>query len=274
MIEKPNLDIQKDKAEEERRIELSIFLKHCREGLKREDYKNLPLKKRTRSKGLSRTEVAHLAGISVDWYTWLEQGRPIRPSLDLVRRIANAFNLSNPEERHLTTLAGYQDVLKTEEEYDTHILRRLTQRLGDAPSIVLKKNWHIIYQNKAANKIFGSWSDIEEKNKNLLYLFFAASIFTESLRQWEWHAKVTIRQYRAIYAENIGDLEFKNIIKGLSEKSVQFRNWWMEADVSGRDDGRKEFDHPSLGYLAYDYTILKPAERNDIEMITFIPIVK
>ena len=73
------------------------------------------------------------------------------------------------------------------------------------------------------------------------------------------------------YTENMGDESFVRVINRLSEVSSDFRNWWMEADVAGRDDGRKEFLHPQYGAITYDYTMLRPVENYSIELIVFMP---
>lgn len=257
-------------VDKERLIELAEFLKSCR---KRTDPAAfaLPIRPRRRSPGLSRAEVATLAAISVDWYTWLEQGRNIRPSAQVLDQLTDVFRLTEPERRYLYSLAnqpfGPTETLDT----DIQLMRRMIEHMPQAPAIVLRKDWQILTQNHPANEFFGQWLHLEATERNLLYLFFTEPIFTQYLRDWEWHAKIAIRQFRAIYATELGNPVFVMLIKRLTSVSVHFSQWWAETDVTGRDDGRKEFDHPSLGYLDFDYTILRPAENQAVEVIAFIP---
>ncbi|MEM8808676.1 MAG: helix-turn-helix transcriptional regulator [Cyanobacteria bacterium P01_G01_bin.38] len=254
----------------ERLKELSAFLKACRKRTSPETF-GLPTQPRRRSPGLSRAEVASLAGISIDWYTWLEQGRNIRPSTQVIDSLSKVFQLTASERRHLYALTNY--ALSPPESPDTNIelVKHLITYMPLTPAMILSKDWQILAQNACADTVFGTWSHVEESRRNILYLFFTDPIFTQYLRQWEWHAQLAIRQFRPIYATEIGNPVFVRLIEQLTEISPQFREWWADSDVTGRDHGRKEFDHPSLGYLDYDYTILRPAENPSVEVITFIP---
>ena len=259
-----------DRINSQRLTQLSEFLKSCRQCMN-PDVLGLPKRPRRRNPGLSRTEVASLAGISVDWYTWLEQGRDIRPSIDVLNQLAQVFQLTEPERRYLYSLADYTPIPTEVLDADIQLMQRMISHMPKVPALILRKDWRILAQNESANQFFNTWSNLNNDDKNLLYLFFTDPIFTEYLRQWEWHAKIAIRQFRAIYATEIGNPAFVLLIERLSKVSPQFSQWWAETDVTGRDNGRKEFDHPSLGYLDYDYTILRPAENQAIEIIAFIP---
>lgn len=257
-------------AKAERLTELSEFLKSCRDRTKPEIF-DLPIRPRRRSPGLSRAEVAALATISVDWYTWLEQGRDIQPSVQVIKKLAAVFRLTEPERRYLYALTKYPLLPPEASGADIQLMQRMIAQMSEAPAIILRKDWQILAQNSCADKFFGVWNHVHQDNRNLLYLFFTDKVFTKYLRHWEWHAKVAIRQYRAIYATEIGNPIFTSLIERLNDISTQFSQWWAETDVTGRDDGRKEFDHPSLGYRDYDYTILRPAENQAVEVIIFIP---
>ena len=266
----PTYQQKVDAAKTERLIELSEFLKSCRDRTKPETF-DLPIRPRRRSTGLSRAEVATLATISVDWYTWLEQGRDIQPSVQVLDKLAAVFRLTEPERRYLYALTERSLLPSEAFDADFQLMQRMIAQMSEAPAIILRKDWQILAQNSCADKVFGVWSHVSQDNKNFLHLFFTDKVFTQYLRNWEWHAKIAIRQFRAIYATEIGNPIFTSLIERLSNISPQFRQWWAETDVTGRDDGRKEFDHPSLGYYDYDYTILRPAENQAVEVIVFVP---
>ena len=270
MSTNPNHREKIDRINSQRLNQLSGFLKSCRQRTSPEVF-GLPERPRRRNPGLSRAEVANLAGISVDWYTWLEQGRKIRPSVDVLNQLAEVFQLTEPERRHLYSLTDHTPIPTEIPDADTQLMQRMISYMPKAPALILRKDWQILAQNDSADEFFNSWSNLEDQDKNLLYLFFTNPIFTQHLRQWEWHAKIAIRQFRAIYTTEIGNSTFVSLIERLSNVSSQFSKWWTATDVIGRDNGRKEFDHPSLGYFDFDYTILRPAENQAIEVIAFIP---
>src|SRR5271165_1033061 len=89
---------------ERRREELGNFLKARRARLSPEDF-GMPRGTRRRTPGLRREEVALLAGVGVTWYTWLEQGRDMRPSVEVLDALADALRLDSAERRHLFVLA-------------------------------------------------------------------------------------------------------------------------------------------------------------------------
>lgn len=250
---------------------LSEFLKSCRHRTKPETFDVLPIRPRRRTLGLSRVEVATLAEISVDWYTWLEQGRDIHPSAQVLDNLAAVFQLNKPERRYLYSLANYPCSPPEEPNADIRLIQKMIALMPSAPAIVLRKDWQILAQNECADEFFGRWELADEAKRNLLYLFFTDKTFTEYLRDWEWHARIVVRQFRTIYASEIGNPVFVSLVERLNRESSQFGNWWAEADVRGKDDGRKEFDHPLLGYRDYDYTIMRPAENQAIEILVFVP---
>ncbi|MEO1295852.1 MAG: helix-turn-helix transcriptional regulator [Cyanobacteria bacterium J06636_16] len=266
----PNYRKRSNRVSSERLTELAEFLRFCRKRIS-PDVLGLPVQPRRRNPGLSRAEVASLAGISIDWYIWLEQGRDIRPSLQVVDKLAEVFRLTEPERRYLYALTNYTPVPTEVLDANVQLMQRMIAHMPKAPAIVLRKDWKILAQNNSANELFGTWNHLEETDRNILYLFFTDPIFTKYLRNWEWHAKIAIRQFRAIYATEMGNPVFVKLIERMNRVSSHFNKWWAEADVTGRDDGHKEFDHPSLGYLAYDYTVLRPAENHALEVVTFIP---
>src|SRR5262245_64430867 len=92
-------------GDELRRRELGTFLRSRRERIRPEEV-GLHSIRRRRTPGLRREEVAQLAGVGVTWYTWLEQGRDIRPSAQVLDAIARTLQFTAPEHSHLFTLAG------------------------------------------------------------------------------------------------------------------------------------------------------------------------
>ena len=91
-----------------RRAEMAAFLRSRRERITPEQV-GLPPGPRRRTPGLRREEVAQLAGVGVTWYTWLEQGRPINASAQVLGAVAKTLRLDPTERQHLYRLADVAD---------------------------------------------------------------------------------------------------------------------------------------------------------------------
>ena len=127
---------------ERRRAELADFLRRRRESITPEDV-GLPDGGRRRTPGLRREEVAQLAGVGATWYTWLEQGRDVRASLEVLESISRALRLTPAERTHLVLLGRGEDPppCKSPAERVSGTLRRLIENLGPNPAYVLGRRW-------------------------------------------------------------------------------------------------------------------------------------
>src|SRR6185312_15156773 len=136
---------------ERRRAELADFLRRRRESIRPEDV-GLPSGGRRRTPGLRREEVAQLAGVGTTWYTWLEQGRDVRASFDVLEAIAKALRLTGAERNHLILLGRGEEApaCKPPAERVSPTLRRLVESLGANPAMVLGRRWDYLAWNRAA----------------------------------------------------------------------------------------------------------------------------
>ena len=144
-------------TEERRRDELADFLRKRRAHLKPEEV-GLPSGGRRRTPGLRREEVAHLAGVGTTWYTWLEQGREVRASLDVLEAISRALRLTPAERTHLVLL-GRGEVpppCKSDERVSPTV-KRLIENLGPNPAYVIGRRWDYLAWNRAACALLGDF---------------------------------------------------------------------------------------------------------------------
>src|SRR5687767_7014497 len=143
---------------DDRRHEIATFLRTRRARLAPEQV-GLPRGSRRRTPGLRREEVAALAGVSTEWYKWLEQARDVRASEDALRRIAAALRLEPGETQHLLTLGGYgrpgaaQSASRGAPPIRPH-LQRLLDQLEHCPAWVYGERWDILAWNRAATLIW------------------------------------------------------------------------------------------------------------------------
>src|SRR5580693_9507375 len=126
----------------------------------------LPIGRRRRTAGLRREEVAELAGIGVDWYIRLEQGRTVSPSVTTIDALARALRLTKAEHAHLRALARDADRRAFSRETVPEPLRRLVENLNQ-PAYITGRRWDILVWNKAAEDIF-AFGRLAEEDRNSL----------------------------------------------------------------------------------------------------------
>lgn len=258
-----------EQVRHERLVELAAFLQACRARVPAAAF-GVPVTARRRAPGLRREEVAARAGVSTDWYVRIEQGRDVNPSADVLDALASALLMTEVERAHLHVLAGRAD-RPVGADPDIAALRRLIEGLPCAPAYVIDKLWNVLAQNEAARRLLGAWSASPSPGNNFLYRFFTDTVFTERLEEWDRHAKLAIRQYRAVFARGLADPRFPALVRAVADASPFFARWWGEADVAGRDDGRKVFRQETGGVAAFDYVVLRPSANDGVEVVAFLP---
>jgi transcriptional regulator with XRE-family HTH domain len=159
----------------ERRREIADFLKTRRTRRQPEEL-GLPRGRRRRTPGLRREEVAAAAGVSAEWYTWLEQARKVRPSAQVLTRIGEALRLEPRETRHLLTLGGYA-VPASGSDLPQSVsvslrLQRLIDQMEYGPAWVFGERWDIVAWNRATSVIHGDVASLQGIERNALYQLF------------------------------------------------------------------------------------------------------
>src|ERR687890_1251761 len=154
---------------EERRREIADFLRSRRMRRQPEEL-GLPRGRRRRTPGLRREEVATAAGVSAEWYTWLEQAREVRPSAEVLSRISIALRLEPNETRHLLTLGGYATPASGGDAPRAVSVSLRLQRLIDqmeyGPAWVFGERWDILAWNRAASVIHGDLTHLQGIERN------------------------------------------------------------------------------------------------------------
>jgi transcriptional regulator with XRE-family HTH domain len=260
---------------DERRAEIAAILRARRARL-RPGQVGLPDGSRRRTPGLRREEVAALAGVSAEWYRWLEQARDVRASADALRRIADALCLEPGETRHLLALSGHAwddngDASRTEAV--TPHLQRLVDRLEYCPTWVLGERWDILAWNRAATVILGNLDAMRGLERNALHVMFLSSPFRTMMVDWEPHARDMVAKVRLLHARHVDDPWFNEILGLLRERSAEFAAWWEERLVQLPRDGTKHYDHPRAGRLTFDYTVLDVADERfaSLQLVSYLP---
>lgn len=262
-----------EQAHRERLQELAQFLKTRRDRLTPEQA-GLPSEGRRRTPGLRRGEVAQLSGVSVDWYTWLEQGRDIQVSAQVVESIARALQLDTDERKHFYRLALQQlpSGQAPAENVITIQLQRFLDRQGASPAYVTDPQLNIVGWNKAACLIYGDYEAMTLRERNSVWRTFTSPYVRQLLREnWENHARHRLAQFRASYGDYIGDSGWIELIEDVSRVSEEFRAWWSRHDVLSGPEGRKIIHHPSAGLLVFEQLLFHAADSPHLVVTVNLP---
>ncbi|MEY9963949.1 transcriptional regulator with XRE-family HTH domain [Streptacidiphilus sp. MAP12-16] len=240
------------------RAQLADFLRRSRVRLAPSDV-GLPEGARRRTPGLRREEVAQLAGMSVDYYTRLEQQRGPHPSPQLLASLARALRLSSDERDHLYHLAG--QVPPRASGTEGHVrpgLLLILDRLYDTPAQVLSDLGDVLAQNRMAMALFGDRSALPADSRNIVLHWFvdpsSHALFPEADR--ERLARTHVAQLRAVVAARPDDRRAAALVRRLLADSPEFAALWAEHDVAVRRSDTKTIVHPVVGEIELDCEVM------------------
>jgi transcriptional regulator with XRE-family HTH domain len=203
-----------------------------------------------RTPGLRREEVAMLASVSVTWYTWLEQGREIAVSEQILKRIAAALKLSSDETEYMFRLANkpVPEISPPPEHTVPAAVRTVLDDLETSPAYVMDYRWNFLAWNRAACEIF-ALDTFSQQDRNLLWHTFNNKEIRRRLIDWKDVAWRTLAAFRATLGDRIGEPWFVQLVEDLKQTSPEFRNWWPDHDVRQPPLGRIALNHPDAGLL-------------------------
>lgn len=253
----------------EQRRELGAFLSSRRARLQPAAFGLPPGPRRT--PGLRREELAVLAGVSVSWYTWLEQGREIHPSADALRRIADVLKLDRVESAHLFALSAREAPPVVTTGDVTAGLDMLVRAIDPIPAYVRNTRLDILAWNDAIADMFVDYGSLQPHERNTLRLLFLYQPYRTLILDWEPMARGMISTFRAARAHAQDKAPFDRLVEELNGLSPEFRDWWQDTDVKGFDEGSKRLRHPVAGHIEFTYVALTPEGRPDLSLVTYIP---
>ncbi len=258
--------------ENEQRSELAHFLRTRRSQLSPPEV-GLPLTARRKTMGLRREEVAQLADVGVTWYTWLEQGRDINVSTQVLESLARALRLTPAEKKHLFLLArqATPSYMVLEQEHITPFLTRFLEQMGSNPAYIMGRRWDVLAWNHAASQVFTDFADIPIEERNIVHLSFTSKEFRRRFVDWEGVAQRVLAQFRASSSQYRDDAQFGALITELQQHSPEFASWWSRHEVQGRTDGWKELLHPQVGSLVLDHSTFQSEDSPGLKMVVYLP---
>ncbi|MFD0384496.1 helix-turn-helix transcriptional regulator [Streptomyces stramineus] len=203
-----------------------------------------PARPRRRTPGLRREEVAQLSGVSVTWYTWLEQARDISVSRQVLESLARALMLDAAERRHLFALAGEPLPGRPPADGPPPALQRLVDALDPHPAYCLDVHWNLVAWNRAEAALIGDPARLEPRARNLLRLMFTDPRLRTLVADWPGQARRLLAQFRADARQRIGDPHLERLTGELRQESPEFAAWWESHDVADFHANRRTFHHP------------------------------
>jgi len=249
--------------------ELADFLRARRARL-RLDGVALAAHRRRRTPGLRREEVAQRAGISVEWYVKLEQGRAISPSDETIEALGRALELDVVELAHLRSLVGRAKGPPFAREVAPASVRRLVESFAQ-PAYVTGQRWDILAWNAAAAELFGDFARIPAKHRNIL-LFVLTDPKARRLfgAGWAKEAKRMVSLFRVAHDLWAGDAAFAELIEQFQAGCPEFSSWWQSHDVGAPVSGTKLLHHPVRGPVHFEYATFQANDDPRLKLAIYL----
>jgi transcriptional regulator with XRE-family HTH domain len=254
-----------------RREELASFLRSRRERIRPEEA-GLPPGGRRRTPGLRREEVAQLAGVGVTWYTWLEQGRDINVSAQVVDAIARTLRLDRFEWAHLSLLAGTSTAPAPDKcaAMSAPMLAMLRQ-LSPLPAIVLNDRYDVLAHNDAYNRAIIDLDALPREDRNVAWLVFTQGSICDVMQDPDTVRARLVAALRANSANHFGDRSWQTFIARLQAASPEFAELWERHDVAPMSKQTKYVDHPEVGLLCFQTDSLYTQSQGGVRLVIYAP---
>lgn len=256
----------------DRRAELSEFLRSRRARLKPEEVGLPQFGRHRRVPGLRREELAQLAGVSVAYYTRLEQGNGRNVSAEVLDAIARALRLTDAEHAHLTHLAKPKQHKKKPSAGPQQVriaLRQLLDSLEGVPAYVTGRRTDILAWNRIAVVVFGDWNELPPKERNWARMVFLRRDYRDLYVDWESKAADIVGFLRMDAGCHPDDPQLSALVGELSVKSEEFRRLWATHDVKEKTHGVKRMHHPLVGELALSFETFKLPDDHEQALTTY-----
>jgi transcriptional regulator with XRE-family HTH domain len=254
-----------------RRAELAQFLRNRRARLTPADV-GLPPGLRRRTPGLRREEVAQLAGVGVTWYTWLEQGRPINVSVQILDAVARTLRLDQAEREHLYRLAevpavpdaGASDRVAPE-------VQTILDNLVPLPASVYNGRYDLLAWNRTYAALFPGLVSAPPGERNALWQMFIVPGCCAAIANKDAELPAMVATFRAAFGRHLGEPAWTQLVQSLSEASPEFARMWAEHDVAGPSTRIKIFQHIDGHVLATTSTSLAISATPESRIQVYTP---
>ncbi|WP_433889301.1 helix-turn-helix transcriptional regulator [Streptomyces sp. CA-111067] len=259
----------------QRRTELAGFLRSRRARITPEDV-GMPPGLRRRTPGLRREEVAQLAGVGVTWYTWLEQGRPINASVQVLDAVARVLRLDATEREHLYRLAGIPFVREpvSDVEIVGEEILGVLATLDPLPAAVYNARYDVQATNATYRTLWPMTSLVERWERNVLYKLFTipdcCSTFVNAREELPW----MVAQVRRSYGRHVGEPAWESFVELLVKESPLFAQIWASGDVAAPGRRVKIFRHIEIGTVNLTSMSLSIDGMPEHRIVVYTPVAE
>jgi transcriptional regulator with XRE-family HTH domain len=256
-----------------RRTELAAFLRSRRERIVPEDV-GLPPGTRRRTAGLRREELAQLAGVGVTWYTWLEQGRPINVSVQVLDAVARTLMLDATERAHLFRLADVPGAASLPGCDDCKLPDEVQQILDalPIPACVVTERFDLLAWNAVYAAIFPAVTSAPPDERNTLLSVFTSVPCCAPFANHKVSCVSMVGQLRVAYGKHVGDPAWTHFIRRLEAASPAFAEAWAAQDVAQPTSIVKELRHAGVGPITVTSTSFAVQAVPGARMTVYTPV--
>jgi transcriptional regulator with XRE-family HTH domain len=226
-----------------------------------------------RKPGLSREEVAVLAGVSVHYYARLEQGRVGNISNQVLTAVEDALRLGDLERAHLRTLIapgqGDDTQSRPARLKARPALRRLLDAMAGVPAILQGPRLEVLAINRAARVLVADFDAMPTADRNIARWLFLNPAARAVYPQWEQVAAPVAATLRANLKPHTKDEELERLISELSFASTEFARFWADYRLHEHGHGKKQFHHQAVGTMTLNYETLNVPGQDGVFISTY-----
>ncbi|WP_374775529.1 helix-turn-helix transcriptional regulator [Streptomyces sp. NBC_01310] len=251
---------------------LGEFLRSRRARLRPEDVGLRDYGRRRRVPGLRREELAQLAGVSVAYYTRLEQNGGHNVSAEVLDAIARALRLDGTERAHLEDLARPKARRRRQSRRPQQVrpeLRTLMDAMDGVPAYLVGHRQDVIGWNRLAAAVFGDFGALPPAERNLVRLVFLDPATAELYGEWECRACEVVSNLRVYAGQHPDDEQLSALVGELSVKNEEFRRLWAAHTVADKTHGVKYLRHPLVGEMYLSFETLTLPDDPAQSLVTF-----
>jgi transcriptional regulator with XRE-family HTH domain len=224
---------------------------------------------RRKSPGLRREDVAVLAGVSFKWYTWLEQGRDVNFSKDVLDRVSTALRLSSSERRYFLALMERRSPNVVRDDRISQSLWRIVQHVP-VPALVITRRWDLVAWNSRTARVFRDYSTVPDAERNLLRIILTDEKYQSDALAFDHICRKLLGEFRVDFGRYAGDPAFEALVAELMQVVPDFERHWKEVEVC-EVKGGTVVQHDELGELSFDRVSYVPEDRSFLRVLMFVP---
>lgn len=229
---------------------------------------------RRRITGLRREEVAAAAGISVDYYIRLEQGRERHPSDAVIDALSSVLNLTDDGKVHLFRLRGTPATAPRDPRTDSSALTErmsaLVKAVAPNPAYVLDRLSNMVAANAEGLALYAGFADVVPDQRNTCRYLMTDPRAPQIFVEWEELARGAVAHLRAANADDLHDPQLQTLVTDLSAQSPMFAEWWSEHIVQRRRASIKHIRTATGEVIARRYEVLHIPD-SELRMTLWLP---